>query len=434
MGASWKGWLFSTCCFCFLLVIYIEGNGGGGCSVSILCTCLSVYSWNDRDKSGTMRSLPLLATVIQLATVTSSPWHPRQADDDLSILAGIHTIYSFPTTASPPAELLNLTRAGLVGGVILFGENINASLTPPAMLALQDAYASSPAAELIARVFGVPHAPLLIMTDQEGGFVKRIQQGGPETSAKVTGQQADPEGAGRVAGTAAAVTLGEYNHNGNLAPVLDVFRDEGNFIDRFERSYGNTSGLAGEAGVAFLLGSQGQGVAATAKHFPGLGTAPRDANTDLVPVTLDVSESDLRTIHIPPFQAAVTAGVDMIMPSWAIYPALDATLPAGMSPVFIQQELRANLGFTGVTITDAIEAGAALAVGGGDHGRTAVLAAKAGMDVLLASARNVTQGALVRAALEGAVREGELDRGEFDEATERIVRLRAKLGGGGSSS
>jgi beta-glucosidase-like glycosyl hydrolase len=366
----------------------------------------------------------LLATAMHLAGVSAVATNGSLL---LPILAGIHTIYSWPDTADPSPELLALTRAGLVGGVILFGENVNASLTPPGMLALQDAYEGSPAPGLIARLFGIEAAPLIIMTDQEGGRVKRIPEGGPATSAKVTGQQADPGAAGLEAGSSAAETLTKYNNNGNLAPVLDVFQEPGNFIDEFERSYGNTSALVTKAGIAFVLGSQANGVAAAAKHFPGLGTAPQGANTDLVPVTLDVSEDELRSVHIPPFQAAVDAGVDMIMPSWAIYPALDPELPAGMSPVFIKGELRQGLGFKGVTVTDAIEAGSAMAVGGGDAGRTAVMAAQAGMDLLLSSARNVTQGIVVRKALEEAVGSGELDRAEFDAATERIVKLRAKL-------
>ena len=369
-----------------------------------------------------MKSITALLATAATATAATA------TNSSLPILAGIHTIYSYPSTAAPPPELLELVRAGLVGGVILFGENINASLTPPAMLALQDAYASSPAPALIADLFGVEDAPLIIMTDQEGGRVKRIKEGGPATSAKVAGQQPDPEAAGHEAGSSAAETLKKYNHNGNLAPVLDVWQEPGNFIDEFERSYGNTSALVIEAGIAFVLGSQANGVAAAAKHFPGLGTAPQGANTDLVPVTLDVSEEELRRVHIPPFQAAVDAGVDMIMPSWAIYPALDAELPAGLSPVFIKGELREGLGFKGVTVTDAIEAGSAMEAGGGDPGRTAVMAAQAGMDLLLSSARNVTQGAVVRKALEQGVTSGQLDKAEFDAATERIVKLRAKLG------
>jgi beta-glucosidase-like glycosyl hydrolase len=346
--------------------------------------------------------------------------------NDLDILAGIHTIYSYPDTAQPPIELIELTKAGLVGGVILFGENIDADVTPAAMLALQDAYQESPAPALIHSLTGIEYAPLLIMTDQEGGVVKRIPEGGPETSAKQVGLSSDPEDEGRKAGSSAAETLRKYNNNANLAPVLCVYREEGDFLDQYERSYHNTTEVVIQAGIAFLEGSQANGVAAAAKHFPGLGAAAAEENTDLRPVTLDVPVEDLRAIDIPPFAAAIEAGVDMIMPSWAIYPAIDAERPAGLSRTWLQGELRERLGYKGVTITDAIEAGAVVPFG--DHGAVAGLATAAGMDLLLASGRNVTSGEVVRKALAQGVSSGELDSHEFDLATERIVALRQKLG------
>ena len=99
-------------------------------------------------------------------------------------------------------------------------------------------------------------------------------------------------------------------------------------------------------------------MAATAKHFPGLGSATTTQNTDNGPVTLTVSLAKLRTIDELPYPAAVAAGVKLVMVSWAIYPALDAKRPAGLSPAVIGQELRGRIAFTGVTITDALEAGA----------------------------------------------------------------------------
>ena len=109
-------------------------------------------------------------------------------------------------------------------------------------------------------------------------------------------------------------------------------------------------------GRAFITAQQQAGVAATAKHFPGLGSAAKPQNTDTGPVTLNVSLSGLRAKDEAPYPAAIAAGVKLIMASWAIYPALDATYPAGLSPAVIQGELRGRLGYQGVTITDAIEA------------------------------------------------------------------------------
>jgi beta-glucosidase-like glycosyl hydrolase len=113
------------------------------------------------------------------------------------------------------------------------------------------------------------------------------------------------------------------------------------------------------------------------------------------------------------------------MASWAVYPALDANNPSGLSESWIQGQLRQRLGFKGVTITDAIEAGA-LEAFGSDENR-AVLASKAGMDLILASARNATQGESILNALVTALNDGTLAQDSFNQATQRILSLRAKI-------
>ncbi|KAK5994479.1 putative secreted glycosyl hydrolase [Cladobotryum mycophilum] len=344
------------------------------------------------------------------------------ATTDLDILAGQHVIYSYPLTSQPPQQLLDLTRAGLVGGIILFGENIDAN-TSAAINSLRTAYAASPAPALLKKHTG-KDAHLLITTDQEGGQVRRIKNGEPKLSAKQIGSSPDPVATGKAAGGGAAQTLREYNLNANLAPVLDVYRKPGDFEDYYQRSFGNTSKMAIDAAVPFIRAQQAAGVAAAAKHFPGLGAASHEANTDERPVTLDVSLSDLRTIDEDPYVAAIAAGVEMVMTSWAIYPSFD-TLPAGLSSRWIKDELRGRLGFKGVTITDAMEAGALKSFG--SNAEVAVVAAKAGMDILLASGRNVTQGDEIRTALVQGLQSGKLDSKEFDEATKRIVDMRSRL-------
>jgi len=213
--------------------------------------------------------------------------------------------------------------------------------------------------------------------------------------------------------------------NVNLAPVLDVYYKSGNFIDQFQRSYSSNASVVTSCGMAFISAQQKTGVAATAKHFPGLGSATTSQNTDAGPVTLDVSLSALRAKDEAPYPVAITAGVKLIMASWAIYPALDASKPAGLSPAVIQGELRARLGYQGVTITDAIEAGALAAFG--SYGQRAVLAAQAGMDLLLCSAQDPSQGQAVVTALAGALDGGQLDPATFTGAVQRVTALRNGL-------
>lgn len=346
---------------------------------------------------------------------------PCQASD-LDILAGQHVIYSWPTRSQPPDRLVQLTKAGLVGGVILFGENVDGD-TPEYVKSLRDAYDSSPAPALIKKTTG-KDAKFFISTDQEGGQVRRIKNREPKKSAKQIGASADPGAAGKAAGAGAAQTLKDYNMNANLAPVLDVYRERGDFTDYFGRSFGNTSQMVIDAAIPFIQAQQGAGVAATAKHFPGLGAASHDANTDVRPVTLELSLDEIRRVDEGPYVAAIEAGVDLVMTSWAVYPALDGR-PAGLSNKWVQDELRGRLGFQGVTITDAMEAGSLKGFGGPDE--TAKLAAAAGMDLLLASGRDVSQGETIRKALVNGIQTGRLSRAQFDAATERIADMRTRL-------
>ncbi|KAI3319247.1 glycoside hydrolase family 3 protein [Xylariaceae sp. AK1471] len=343
-------------------------------------------------------------------------------DTDLSILAGAHVIYSWPKTIQPPDELIHLVREGVVGGIILFGENVGND-TATVLASLQSDYESSPAAAVFKRYFGM-NGPLFINTDQEGGLVRRIKTEGPLLSAKQVGASPDPATAGATAGEQAAIALLGDNFNGNLAPVLGVFRQAGDFLDYFQRSFGNTSAVVSAAATAFIKAQQAAGVPATAKHFPGLGTATHQQDTDVAPVTLDLTLKDIRSIDEIPYIHAIAAGVDLIMPSWAVYPVMD-TMPSGLSRKWITKELRDRLHFKGVTITDALEAGSLTPFG--DLPTVSVLAAKAGMDMLLASQRNVTQGEVVRLAVVDALRTGRLDWKEFIASTKRILALRSKL-------
>jgi beta-N-acetylhexosaminidase len=267
--------------------------------------------------------------------------------------------------------------------------------------------------------------PLLLMTDQEGGAVRRLP-GQPLLSAKQIGQSAHPATAARAAGTGAGKNLAGVGMNVNLAPVLDVYRRAGNFIDQFGRSYSKNPNVVSSLGADFITAQQATGVAATAKHFPGLGAATRSQNTDAAPVTLNVTLHNLRTIDEFPYRAAITAGVKLVMVSWAKYRALAPHTPAGLSSSIVNGELRQHLGYTGVTITDALEAGALHWYGSTRH--RAVRAVKAGMDLILCSAQKASQGEQARIAMANGLTSGTLDQSVFTAALTRVANLRSSLG------
>jgi beta-N-acetylhexosaminidase len=368
----------------------------------------------DDDRRGVLKKMLALGVAAPLAGALSrTPAARAQTALTSQQLAGQRVVFSYPGLTAP-AALLQQISAGQAAGVIVFGGNISSDAQIASVIQqLRQAQQQSPVS-----------SPLLLMTDQEGGLVRRLP-GAPAMSEKQIGASSNPAAAASQAGTGAGQNLAGVGMNVNLAPVLDVYYKSGNFIDQYQRSYSNNASVVTACGQAFITAQQRTGVAATAKHFPGLGSATRSQNTDAGPVTLKVSLSSLRARDEAPYPAAIAAGVKLIMASWATYPALDATHPAGLSPAAVQGELRGRLGYQGVTITDAIEAGALAAFGG--YGQRAVLAAQAGMDLLLCSAQDPAEGQAVVTALAGALDGGQLDPATFNAAVQRVSALRAGL-------
>lgn len=135
--------------------------------------------------------------------------------------------------------------------------------------------------------------------------------------------------------------------------------------------------------------------------------------------------ASIRGIDELPFKAAVGAGAKLVMVSWAIYPSLDKKRPAGLSGTIVQGELRKWLGFTGVTITDALEAGALQNFG--TIGHRAELAAGAGMDLILCAQGNVSEGQKALAGLSRGYSDGALSASAFRTSVQRIIALRTSL-------
>jgi len=329
-------------------------------------------------------------------------------------VAGQRVIYSY-SGLTVPSALLQQIRAGQAAGVIFFRGNISSEAQIASVIRkLRQAQRQSPVS-----------SPLLLMTDQEGGLVRRLP-GAPAMSQKQVGASPNPAAAASTAGTGAGKNLAGVGMNVNLAPVLDVFRKAGDFDDQFGRSYSTNPHVVSSLGADFIAAQQAAGVAATAKHFPGLGSATKSQNTDEAPVTLNVTLHALRTKDEFPYQAAIAAGVKLVMVSWARYSALAPKTPAGLSSAIVNGELRQRLGFKGVTITDALEAGALRSFG--TTRRRATLAAKAGMDLILCSVQRPSQGQQARIALANGLTAGTLSPSVFNAALNRVVALRSSLG------
>jgi beta-N-acetylhexosaminidase len=360
-------------------------------------------------------SLPASPGAASHAPATPSAQVSQAAGLSPAQLAGQRVIFSY-AGQQPPAALLSLIAHGEVAGVIFFQGNVASAGQLSGVIRRLDAADAASTNPV--------RAPLLLMTDQEGGPVRRLP-GAPFLSEKQIGQAANPAAAARTAGAAAAANLRGIGLNLNLAPVLDVYRTAGDFDDQFGRSYSTNPRTVASLGADFITAQQAGGVAATAKHFPGLGSAATKQNTDLTPVTLNVPAATLRAVDELPYPAAISAGVKLVMVSWAVYPALDPGRPAGLSARIVGGELRSRLGFGGVTITDALEAHALRAYGSIAH--RALLAAQAGMDLILCSAQSTTEGTECLSGLEGGYGSGALPRIGFQAAAARVLALRASL-------
>jgi beta-N-acetylhexosaminidase len=322
-------------------------------------------------------------------------------------LAGQRIVVGFEG-ARTPAAVKRMIRVGRVAGVILFAANFpNRAAGRRLIRGLQ----------AIPRPPGL-RDPLLAMVDQEGGLVKRIG-GAPTASAREMGARG--AAFSRAQGMRTARNLRDAGLNIDLAPVLDVARPGGTIAET-DRGFGSTPGRVAATAVPFAEGLQEGGVAATAKHFPGLGEAR--VNTDFAVQRIGLSKAELRRVDEAPYRGFVAAGGEMVMLSTAVYPAFSSK-PAAFARPIASGELRGRLGFEGVSITDALDSVAVRDFGG--SAKAAVAAVGAGVDLLLFT----DPRAAVRAqrALLRRLRAGSLTRPSFESSVDRVLRLRDRLGG-----
>jgi len=320
-------------------------------------------------------------------------------------LAGQRLMVRMSGRATPALE--RAARHGLIGGVICF---------PPSGVAPADVSAEVERLQRAAASGGNP--PLLVAVDQEGGEVKRFPDAAPQRSPAQLGDDGDATAAA-AEGTDTGEFLAGVGANVDLAPVLDV-PAPGSFMA--SRAFSDEADVVADVGVSFADGLAAAGVAATAKHFPGLGLAT--VNTDLAPSAVDASRSQLRA-GMEPFEAAIAAGIGLVMVSNAAYSAFDADAPAGLSPRVVEGELRGRLGFEGVVITDDLQAPAIAATLPAPE--AGVEAARAGSDVLLFASG--ADPAPIHERLLDALQRGLLDRGAMEESYLRISNLKAAVSG-----
>lgn len=312
-------------------------------------------------------------------------------------------------TAAP--ALLKRIRAGQVGSVILYAENISTARQLKALT------------ESLQRAAREGHnPPLFIGTDQEGGPVKRLANDPPWLSAAQMGSTSHVKSVAEAEGRAAGRAMLKLGVNLDFAPVADVPTSANNFLG--ERAFGESSRVVEEGVVGFAKGLGEAHVAGSIKHFPGLGGAgPR--NTDLEVVTINLSRSQLRADYAP-YRAVAKLGTTvapLVMISNAIYAALShSSLPADLSTTIVRNELASTGLGDRVTVTDDLQVPIVER-----YQDAAVKAVRAGIDLLTFAQE---EGASERAfyEIEYAIRTGKLTASEVATAADRVVALKIAMG------
>ena len=295
-----------------------------------------------------------------------------------------------------------------IGGVVLFGENIDTEQQTK---------------QLIAEYRSHCDIPLLIGVDEEGGRVSRLHSSGKLQvvdipSAGTIGESNDTNVAYE-AGKTIGNELKELGFDVDFAPVADVNTNEQNTVIG-DRAYSSDAQIAAEMVVAFIKGLNENGISACAKHFPGHGDTIEDSHNGIA-VAYHTLEEMEKTEWLP-FQKAIQQNVDFIMAGHITTPnATTDGLPASLSYEMLTEQLRNKLQFEGIIITDALDMGAVIKYNQQD---TSLMAIKAGADmVLMPFELEKSYNAVCN-----AVKEGNLSEQELNEKVKRILSLKYDKG------
>ena len=294
-----------------------------------------------------------------------------------------------------------------VGGISILGRNIS---TPDQIAAT------------INELQQLSELPLFISADQEGGMVTRFKYPFAIFPGNMAlGATRSVEHCRRAA-QAIAKELAAVGVNFNFAPCVDVNINPDNPIIGV-RSYGESPEAVAEFGRAAIEGYQSTGVLACAKHFPGHGDTSIDTHLGLPVIPYDRERLD--AVELPPFRAAIEAGVASIMTSHIAFTVLDGEAPATLSKPIITGLLRGEMGYDGLVITDCLEMKAiADKYGPAD---TAILSVQAGLDILLAG-HTLNFQRQMRDGLMKAVESGVISEERIDESVARILAAKRKYG------
>ena len=400
-------------------------------AVIIVCVGVIVQLWRSSQAGGQQPTPTPIVTITPHFTPTPSPTPTRPANLAQRIDAYINhmaqtqqigqllmlAVYTngYTSALNQPLQQWDIANA------IMFNNYNGGPLMPTAL---------SGWTQLAHDLQSHANQPLIIATDQEGGIVDRLAPYyGPTPSPQQLAATGNPQKAYAQA-QLFAQRLRASGINTDFAPLADVY--QGGAVSE-SRMFGTTPGQVITYAGAFLDGLQQNGVMGTLKHWPGIGSAP--ANPDFGLPTITKNQTQLNAVDFATFRALLSHQPGMIMVTHVIVPAYDASEPASLSPVLIDQVLRGQLGYQGVVITDAMDA-IGLQQFMQQQGYTnpaqgiaeaSVRAILAGNDIVECPIEPDRLAAVVT-AVTNAVQSGRISQDRLRQSLRRIIALKVRMG------
>lgn len=319
-------------------------------------------------------------------------------------------------SAEPTPELLEWIRRRNIGGVKVFGWNADdlAQLAGTIGTLQREALATANS------------IPLLTATDQEGGWVRHVRGDTAITPGNMAiGASGLPYDAYK-----SAYYIGReiraLGINMNFAPTVDVYRNpEAHVIG--PRAFGSDPVATGVLGTAYMRGLEDAGVIATAKHYPGHGSAAGDSH-GVLPV-LEYELAELWQRDLVPYRMLISEGLPAVLSGHLSFPGITGTnVPASVSADFKKSLLRDRLGFEGIVVTDDLYMGGATEYADAEGLSFADLclqALRAGSDMILLSETPDPDGEIWNTVLAAYRQDGDFRR-QLNRSVERILTVKMR--------
>jgi len=324
------------------------------------------------------------------------------------------------TEALKNSYITNVIRDLKVGGVILFDYDVPSESRP------RNITSPEQTKKLILELKKYSSTPLFISVDAEGGYINRLKPRYgflPIMSAKEMGSG---QGTSTTAGESEKLSLELKNlgFNMNFAPVVDVDINPKNpVIGGLERSFSADPQKVFEQAKTFIEKQKANGIISVAKHFPGHGSSENDSHLGLVDVTKTYKIEEL----IPYRELQKEGILEVVMTAHIINTHIDIKYPATLSPNFLQNILRKDIGFKGVIVSDDMQMNAIASNYGFEEAVTRAI--NAGCDILIISNNSTSlyDEQLPYKTIDiiyKAVKDEKISRKTINESYDRIMKLK----------